>query len=197
VVRVPAEQTLAAYLTSGWIEGIEQSTLEDISVNGFAAATAAAKGDQWDFRLYAIRFGSDVYRFIFATKHSSPESDRIFRESVGTFRRMSLAEIESAKPLRLQVVTVGPSDTVEKLAMRMAVTDRIARTLPRAQRPGAGRAAQIRQRSEDRGRVAGRGARLSGWCSDCLEHSNLSVRNLVDSKKIDEIRWTKLNAPTH
>ena len=124
VVRVPAEQTLAAYLTSGWIEGIDASTLEDISVNGFAAATAAAKGDQWDFRLYAIRFGSDVYRFIFATKHSSPESDRVFRESVGTFRRLSLAEIEGAKPLRLQVVTVGPSDTVEKLAMRMAVTDR-------------------------------------------------------------------------
>ena len=124
VVRVPAEQTLAAYLTSGWIEGIEANTLEDISVNGFAAATAAAKGDQWDFRLYAIRFGSDVYRFIFATKHSSPESDRIFRESVGTFRRMSLAEIEGAKPLHLQVVTVGPSDSVEKLAMRMAVPDR-------------------------------------------------------------------------
>ena len=37
---------------------------------------------------------------------------------------MSLEEIEGAKPLRLQVVTVGPSDTVEKLAMRMAVTDR-------------------------------------------------------------------------
>ena len=124
VVRVPAEQTLAAYLTSGWIEGIEANTLEETSINGFPAATAAAKGDQWDFRLYAIRFGSDVYRFIFATKHNSAESDRIFRESVGTFRRMSLAEIESAKPLRLQVVTVGPSDTVEKLAMRMAVTDR-------------------------------------------------------------------------
>src|SRR6516225_4506046 len=124
VVRVPAEQTLAAYLTSGWIEGIEASTLEDISINGFPAATATAKGDQWDFRLYAIRFGSDVYRFIFATKYSSPESDRVFRESVGTFRRMSLAEIEGAKPLRLQVVTVGPSDTVEKLAMRMAVTER-------------------------------------------------------------------------
>jgi predicted Zn-dependent protease len=124
VVRVPAEQTLPAYLTSGWIEGIETNTLEETSINGFPAATAAAKGDQWDFRLYAIRFGSDVYRFIFATKHNSPESDRIFRESVGTFRRMSLAEIESAKPLRLQVVTVGPSDTVEKLATRMAVPDR-------------------------------------------------------------------------
>ena len=124
VVRVPSEQTLAGYLTSGWIENIDPSTVEDVTVNGFPGATAAAKGDQWDFRLYAIRFGSDVYRFIFATKHRAPESDRIFRESVGTFRRMSLAEIEAAKPLRLQVVTVGTGDTVEKLASRMAVADR-------------------------------------------------------------------------
>jgi predicted Zn-dependent protease len=124
VVRVPAEQTLTAYLTSGWIEGIDTKTVEETSINGFAAATAAAKGDQWDFRLYAIRFGSDVYRFIFATKHNTPETDRIFHESVGTFRRMSLAEIQSAKPLRLQVVTVAPGDTVEKLASRMAVADR-------------------------------------------------------------------------
>ena len=123
VVRVPSEQTLAGYLTSGWIENIDAGSVEDITINGFPAATAAAKGDQWDFRLYAIRFGSDVYRFIFATKRSTPETDRVFRELVGTFRRMSLAEIEDAKPLRLQVVTVAPSDTVEKLATRMAVAD--------------------------------------------------------------------------
>jgi predicted Zn-dependent protease len=124
VVRVPSEQTLAGYLTSGWIENIDAATVEDININGFAGATAAAKGDQWDFRLYAIRFGSDVYRFIFASKHRSTETDRLFRESIGTFRRMSLAEIEDAKPLRLQVVTVGPGDTVEKLSSRMAVADR-------------------------------------------------------------------------
>jgi predicted Zn-dependent protease len=124
VVRVPSEQTLAGYLTSGWIENIDPSTVEDITVNGFPGATAAAKGEQWDFRLYAIRFGSDVYRFIFAAKRRTPETDRVFRESVGTFRRMSLAEIEDAKPLRLQIVTVGPGDTVEKLAGRMAVADR-------------------------------------------------------------------------
>ena len=124
VVRVPAEQKLAEYLTSGWIEHIDPGTVEEVTINGFPGATAAAKGDQWDFRLYAVRFGSDVYRFIFAAKHRSPETDRIFRESIGTFRRMSLAEIEDAKPLRLQVVTVAPSDTVEKLATRMAVADR-------------------------------------------------------------------------
>jgi predicted Zn-dependent protease len=124
VVRVPSEQTLAGYLTSGWIENIDPSTVEDVTINGFPGATAAAKGDQWDFRLYAVRFGSEVYRFIFAAKRRTPEIDHIFRDSIGTFRRMSLAEIEDAKPLRLQVVTVGPSDTVEKLASRMAVTDR-------------------------------------------------------------------------
>ena len=126
VVRVPAEQTLAAYLTSGWIENIDPATVEDVTINGFPGATAAAKGDQWDFRLYAIRFGSDVYRFIYAAKHRTPEIDHIFRELIGTFRRMSLAEIEDAKPLRLQVVTVGPGDTVDKLASRMAVADRQA-----------------------------------------------------------------------
>jgi len=124
VVRVPSEQKLGEYLTSGWIENIDPSTVEELTINGFAGASAAAKGDQWDFRLYAIRFGSDVYRFIFACKHRTPETDRVFRESVTTFRRMSLAEIDEAKPLRLQIVIVGPTDTVDKLANRMAVADR-------------------------------------------------------------------------
>jgi predicted Zn-dependent protease len=124
VVKVPAEQTLAAYLTSGWIENIDPATVDDVIINGFPGASAAAKGDQWDFRLYAVRFGSDVYRFIFAAKHRTPETDRIFRESIGTFRRMTLAEIEQAKPLHLMVVKIAPGDTIEKLASRMVGTDR-------------------------------------------------------------------------
>ena len=124
VVHVPAEQTLAAYLTSGWIENIDATSVRDVTINGFAGATATAKGDDWDFRLYAIRFGSDVYRFIFASKNFNSETDRIFRGSVDTFRRMSLAEIKQAKPLHLKVVKVAPGDTVEKLASRMAVPDR-------------------------------------------------------------------------
>ena len=69
VVRVPAEQTLGDYLTSGWIENIDAKSIdEDLTLNGFPAATATAKGDQWAFRLYVVRFGSEVYRFIFAAK---------------------------------------------------------------------------------------------------------------------------------
>lgn len=124
VVRVPAEQSLSDYLTSGWIENIDKRSIEETTINGFAAATAIAKGDQWTFRLYALRFGSEVYRFIFAHKHRTAETDRIFRESVHTFRRMSLAESEAAKPLRIKVVTVGLGDTVERLGGTMATADR-------------------------------------------------------------------------
>jgi predicted Zn-dependent protease len=124
VVRVPAEQTLADYLNSGWIENIDGKTVEEVIINGLPAATATAKGDQWVFRLYAVRFGSDVYRFIFATKRMAPEVDRAFRESVATFRRMTLAESQAAKPLHIKVATVERGDTVEKIAGLMATPDR-------------------------------------------------------------------------
>jgi predicted Zn-dependent protease len=124
VVRVPTEQKLSDYLTSGWIEGIEPNSIENLGVNGFTAATAVAKGDQWSFRIYAVRFSNDVYRFIFASKRLTPDIDKTFHDAVVSFRRMSLAETSSAKPLRIRIVTVGEDDTVEKIAARMSIHDR-------------------------------------------------------------------------
>jgi predicted Zn-dependent protease len=124
VVRVPAEQSLGDYLKSGWIENVDADSLEDLTINGFPAASAVARGEEWTFRLYAIRFGSEVYRFIFATKSKLQETDRVFRESVETFRRLSLSEMSGAKPLRLKVVSVSPGDTPEHLARQMTVADR-------------------------------------------------------------------------
>ena len=66
VVRVPAEQTLGDYLNSGWMENVDKASTEDLTIGGFPAASATAHGDQWQFKVYALRFGSDVYRFIFA-----------------------------------------------------------------------------------------------------------------------------------
>jgi predicted Zn-dependent protease len=123
VISVSAEQTLSNYLKSGWIENVDASSVEEFSLNGFPAATATAGGGNWSFRLFAVRFGSEVYRFIFAAKARTPQIDRAFRESIMTFRRMTLKESEQVKPLRLRVVTVGETDTVEKLAHRMATSD--------------------------------------------------------------------------
>jgi predicted Zn-dependent protease len=126
VVRVPAEQTLGEYLNSGWMENVDKATTEDITVNGFPAATAIAHGDQWQFRVYALRFGSDVYRFIFAAKQKNTESERNARETVASFRRLTLEEIQAARPLRIKIITVQPGDTVESLSHRMAGVDRPA-----------------------------------------------------------------------
>ena len=120
VVKVPAEQSLIEYLNSGWIENIENGSVEELTVNGVPAATATAIGNQWAFRLYVVRFGGEVYRFIFAAKNRTPEADRAFRESIQTFRRL-LPQERSTKPLRLKIVKVQPSDTVESLSTRMAL----------------------------------------------------------------------------
>ena len=37
---------------------------------------------------------------------------------------MSLAESRQVKPLHIKVVTVGPDDTIDTLASRMAIADR-------------------------------------------------------------------------
>lgn len=123
VVRVPAEQKLTEYLNSGWMENVNKASTEELTINGFPAASAVASGEEWQFRVYALRFGSDVYRFIFATRHKTTGSERNARETVGSFRRLTLNEIQAARPLRIKVITVQPGDTVESLSHRMAGVD--------------------------------------------------------------------------
>jgi predicted Zn-dependent protease len=124
VVRVPADQSLSDYLNSGWMENVDRGATEELTVNGFPAATTTAQGDQWLFRVYALRFGSDVYRFIFATRQRSAESDRHSRETVNSFRRLTLSEIQAARPLRIKIVTAKAGDSPETFAARMGGVDR-------------------------------------------------------------------------
>jgi predicted Zn-dependent protease len=123
VVSVPAEQSLPDYLKSGWMTNVDTASVEEFTINGFPAAAATATGDQWSFRLFAVRFGSDVYRFIFAAKTMNAQIDRSFRESVASFRRMSLKESEQVRPMHIKIITAAPGDTVEKLARHMAISD--------------------------------------------------------------------------
>jgi predicted Zn-dependent protease len=123
VVRVPSEQSLGDYLNSGWMENVDKSSTEDVTINGFPAASAVAHGDQWQFKVYALRFGSDVYRFIFAAKQKNTESERNARETVNSFRRLTLDEIQAARPLRIKIINVQPGDTVDSLSHRMAGLD--------------------------------------------------------------------------
>src|SRR5690606_5628879 len=109
-VRIPAEQSLPQFLASGWIDGIDPGSIEALTINGFPAATALARGEQWSFRLFAIRFGADVYRLAFAAREFNPTIDAAFRVSAETFRRVPVEEAKGAQPLRIKVVRVGLGD---------------------------------------------------------------------------------------
>jgi predicted Zn-dependent protease len=123
VVKASPDVSLTDYLNSGWVQGIDRHTIQQLTLNGLPAATAVARNDTWKFRLYLVRLDSDVYRFIFAAKHDIEAADRAFRESMATFRRINPAEA-GVKPRRLKIVRVAPGQTIESLARRMAVPNR-------------------------------------------------------------------------
>ena len=131
-----------------------RASLEEFTLNGFPAATATAAGKDWSFRLFVVRFGSDVYRFIYAAKHMTPQIDASFKQSIDTFRRMSLREAAEVKPLRLKIVNVGPHDTVARLARRMAVADRSVARFRVLNGLGPKERVKPGERSEDRGGVS-------------------------------------------
>ena len=123
-VKLSSTTTLEGYLGSGWIDGLQQATITSGTVNGLPYATATAKGGEWSFRLAAIRLGTDVYRMIFATRALTPENDRMFRESIESFRRISRDEATNVHPLRISIATADGGDTAESFASRIVAPDR-------------------------------------------------------------------------
>ena len=128
-VELPPDQTLEGFFASGWIEGLENGSIQTTTVNGLPAATATAKGKEWTFRLGAVRSEGTVYRLLYATRSSGPESERIFLETLGSIRRLSSDEVRSVKPWRIAVVTAREGDTAEKVAARMASDQALERFL--------------------------------------------------------------------
>ncbi|BCJ89590.1 metalloprotease [Terrihabitans soli] len=123
-VLVPNGQPLGQHLANDLMEGVAISNVEETSINGFPAAIAIAKGRDWSFRIAGIRFGSNVYRIVYAAKNLTPEQDLIFRSSILSFRRLTSSESTEVRPQRLAVVTVKPGDSILSLAERMAVPNR-------------------------------------------------------------------------
>ena len=122
-VKVPTGRPIGEHLAADLMDGVAVSGVENITVNGFPAAIAVARGRDWNFRLAGIRFGSDVYRIVYATKNLTPEVDAMFRNSIQSFRRLSGSETTDIRPQRLAVVKVKAGDTIASLASRMAIQD--------------------------------------------------------------------------
>lgn len=121
---VPRGGDLVGYLTSGWINGLDPSSVRTLSINGLPAAVASASARGYGYRIAVIRFGDQAFRFLFASRQQNAAFERAFEATISTFRPLGPAEQQRLEPLRIRVVTVTPGDTAESLGRRMAALDR-------------------------------------------------------------------------
>jgi len=124
-VKLKPEQSLESYVAAGWIEGVETTGIEKTEMGGQPAVTAHGKGSDWIFRLAAVQLGDRVYRFILAARGSS-DPERQMRSIVESFKVLTPAKAQAAKPLRIRIVTAGAGETIADMAARMPDQDRPA-----------------------------------------------------------------------
>jgi predicted Zn-dependent protease len=123
-VALDPSTPLKAYLESGWVAGLDETSIVEKRINGLSAATALASAEQWDFDITLIRNGGQVYRLLTAAPKGSGKVAGIARAVSGSFRIMSETERASLHPLHIAVETVRPGDNVGTMAARMRGTDR-------------------------------------------------------------------------
>ena len=123
-IEASPSTSLESALASGWIDGVKTSSIETIKDADLPMAIAVAQGEQWSFRLGAVRLGGRIYRLIFAAHSLSPPVDARFVASIKSFHRITPAEVAQARPRRLQIVAARAGDTPDAFAARMAVDAR-------------------------------------------------------------------------
>ncbi|MBT3905503.1 MAG: M48 family metalloprotease [Rhodospirillales bacterium] len=120
-------RNLSVYLTEKWASRLDLRGVENISINGLAAATGGNRlqlqAGVRDARLVAMRERPDViYRFVFLTPPNRTGAlSTELRRTTYSFQRISEREARNLRPLRISVVTVRRGDTVESLAARLPV----------------------------------------------------------------------------
>jgi predicted Zn-dependent protease len=119
-VAIADSTSVTSAIGSGWIDGVKTTAIEPKEIAGLEAATAIAQGQQWSFRLAAIRLNGRLYRLIFAAHTLSPAVDSRFMTSLDSFHLINAQDSAMAAPQKIKIVEAGSGDTAETLAARMA-----------------------------------------------------------------------------
>ena len=89
-------------------------------IGGLDAATAVAQGEQWSFRLGAVRLNGRLYRLIFAAHTLSPAIDAQFLASIESFHLLNAQDSARAAAENIKFMEAGSADTPETMAARMS-----------------------------------------------------------------------------
>ena len=140
-VALDQRTQLADYLRSGWVAGLEPSSVRDATINGNEAATARPRADGWQFDITVIRAGGQVYRLLTAAPAGQRPRSTPSRVPVGgSFKLLSRAREGGAEaaagPRRHRA---SPARTIGSLSATHGRRRPQARTVPGAQRAVARR----------------------------------------------------------
>ncbi len=116
---VPDSMALTDYLKSGWIAGLQPTTVNGQSLNGNDTASGVAATNQWNFRVQVVRFGGKVYRFIFAARIDSELFARGADDTIKSFRAATGSDLRQVHAVTLKAVTAGPVDSADSIARKM------------------------------------------------------------------------------
>jgi len=118
-VFVPEDVLLEDYLKSGWVAGLNQSSIRQTSRNNVQMATASAKTKDWAFEIAVLRFDRQVYRFIFAAKKAGSRLSKDFDFALGSFRKLRGADLKQIQLFELKVIKARSGQTVQSTVAQM------------------------------------------------------------------------------
>lgn len=124
MVSLDQRVSLADYVRSGWVAGLDPASVRPATINGNEAVNARARAEGWRFDVTVIRAAGQVFRLLTAVPAASSALDAIAGEVSASFRVLNAAERAALRPLRVRAVTVRPGDTVASLAAQMEGVDR-------------------------------------------------------------------------
>ena len=119
-----SRRSLAQYMASGWVTGLDANSIRETRINGLPAVTARASADEWDFDITVIRLKDRIYRFLTAAPRNSADLDATAAVVRASFKKMSARDIKALQPLRVRIVTIKQGDTITSLAGQMRGVER-------------------------------------------------------------------------
>ncbi|RCK99961.1 MAG: hypothetical protein JSC189_001311 [Candidatus Tokpelaia sp. JSC189] len=123
-VLVQKETLPVQYMKSGWVSGLDITSIQPLVVNGLSGASARVENDKWQFDIVVFVIKDRAYRFLTAAPRNAKNFLAISQETTKSFRMLSAREKASFRPLRIHVIPVKSDETVPSLAERMQGTDK-------------------------------------------------------------------------
>ncbi|CBI76924.1 conserved protein of unknown function [Bartonella clarridgeiae 73] len=121
-VPFPLNMSASDYLKSGWVAGLDMSSVHPITIQGLPAAHAYAINKQWQFDVVVIPIKNRIFRFLTAAPHHSKNFEAIAQNMTQSFHLLSPQELRKLPPLKIRIIRVQEKDTILNLSYKMQDT---------------------------------------------------------------------------